>query len=481
VGTVVDGYLLNGKRLPPTGAYHRATPDQKNRGTWEGSDEMVALLLHGAEHYAKVRPGHKLSIANIGRRGGGRILWSVSHRNGRDADILFPVLDDTGAPVEMDKMVHLDSKGQGETAAGQTIHLDVDGMLALVVGLVDQRITEIQHLFVSNPIRKMVLKNAEAQRLPRSLIKRIKAVLRQPRGALPHDDHLHIRIGCSTDDVLDGCRHLSRGAFKKSRANRVTSLLKQVRSKDPDLRVQSIDMLGRLGFMDKKVAKALKTALSSSLELRRAAITALRGQSGKDADRLLVKSLTRGAPVELSVEALKTIEARVEGRWTQSLTVLLQDRRNIPQGNWPGLALRTVREEALWLAGLTGDSNLVQRIIPLVDHPRLGTVAHEALERITLLQVTSTTPTASAWRSSLPRKSKRLRKDIRERIKNFRVLRRNGRPYYRGCYRALDHDWHAVRNLGRRILDQSHPRAIHQPRWSPTDLRWYWRRKLRIR
>lgn len=481
VGTVVDGYLLNGKRLPPSGSYHRATPDQKNRGTWEGSDEMIALLLHGAKQYAQVRPGHKLSIANIGRRGGGRILWSVSHRNGRDADILFPVVDDTGVPVQMDEMVRLDAQGRGQSPSGQSIRLDVDGMLALVLGLVDQNITGVQHLFVSNPIRKMVLKRAKDQGLKRSLIKKIKAVLRQPRGAAPHDDHLHIRIACSTDDVLDGCQHLNRGAFKKTRANRIKKLVHQSRLMDTALRMESIQMLGRLSVLDKSVKKVLKLALGASGEIRTAAIAALRGQSGKDADKLLVKSLSQGAPIELSIQALRTIEARVDGAWTQSLNVLIKDKRSINQGAWPGVATRTVREEALWLAGLTGDINLVPRIIPLVDHPRLGSVAHEALERITLLQISGTRPTASAWRSTLPRSHKRLRKNIRDRIKGFGVLRRNGRPYYRGCYKALGNDWHAVRNLGRRVLDQSHPRALHQPRWSSTDLRWYWRRKLRIR
>ena len=481
MGTVVDGYLLNGKRLPPIGPHHRATPDQKNRGTWEGSDEMIALLIHAAEGYAKVRPGEKLSIANIGRRGGGRILWSVSHRNGRDADIIFPVLDDTGAPFQMDKMVHLDAQGAGTTASGQSIRLDVPGMLGVVVALVDQDIAEIQHLFVSNPIRRMVLRQAKADGLPKKLIKKIKSVLRQPRGALPHDDHLHIRIGCSTDDVLDGCRHLSRGAFKKTREARVRDLLQQGQSKDEQTRSESTRMLGRLGLMDKKIAKGLKKSLRSSVDLRLAAIDALHGQHAKEADALLAQSITRRAPVEVSVQALKTIEARTDGHWTRSLTLLLQDTREVPQGSWPGLAKRTIREEALWLAGVTADQGLVRRIIPLVDHPRLGSLANEALERITLLQLQSKKPSTSAWKSSLPRKSKRLRKDVRQRAKSFGVLRGNGRPYHRGCYRALDHDWHAVRNLGRRVLDQSHPRAIHQPRWSPTDLRWYWRRKLRIR
>ena len=53
------------------------------------------------------------------------------------------------------------------------------------------------HVFVAAPLRARLLAYAEhVGRRRRDVRMRAAEVLQQPHGALPHDDHFHVRIGC---------------------------------------------------------------------------------------------------------------------------------------------------------------------------------------------------------------------------------------------------------------------------------------------
>jgi penicillin-insensitive murein endopeptidase len=62
-----------------------------------------------------------------------------------------------------------------------------------MVGDPDARVT---HVFVASPLRARLLAYAERAGAPSWLRIHAAELMQQPHGALPHDDHFHVRIGC---------------------------------------------------------------------------------------------------------------------------------------------------------------------------------------------------------------------------------------------------------------------------------------------
>jgi penicillin-insensitive murein endopeptidase len=54
----------------------------------------------------------------------------------------------------------------------------------------------VTHLFVATPIRERLLAYAAKIGASPAVRSRVSEVLAQPHGALPHDDHFHVRIAC---------------------------------------------------------------------------------------------------------------------------------------------------------------------------------------------------------------------------------------------------------------------------------------------
>jgi penicillin-insensitive murein endopeptidase len=54
----------------------------------------------------------------------------------------------------------------------------------------------VTHLFIAAPLRARLLAYADRIGAPAALRMRAAEAMQQPHGALPHDDHFHVRIGC---------------------------------------------------------------------------------------------------------------------------------------------------------------------------------------------------------------------------------------------------------------------------------------------
>src|SRR5262249_29992679 len=83
--------------------------------------------------------------------------------------------------------------------------IDVPRQWALVKALITDPLVEVQWLFVYEPLRQRLLAYAASIGEEQSLIDIAAATLRQPVGALPHDDHMHLRIYCPRSDRALGC------------------------------------------------------------------------------------------------------------------------------------------------------------------------------------------------------------------------------------------------------------------------------------
>ena len=90
--------------------------------------------------------------------------------------------------------------------------LDVPRNWALVRALLEDPYAEVQYLFCHERIRQQLLAHARAIGEDEGLVAKAEALLRQPSDSALHDDHLHLRIHCASDDRAYGC--VDRGPFR---------------------------------------------------------------------------------------------------------------------------------------------------------------------------------------------------------------------------------------------------------------------------
>jgi penicillin-insensitive murein endopeptidase len=83
--------------------------------------------------------------------------------------------------------------------------LDVPRTWALVRALLQDPYVEVQYLFCHARIREQLLAQARAIGEDEDLVERAEALLHQPSDSAPHDDHLHLRVHCASDDRALGC------------------------------------------------------------------------------------------------------------------------------------------------------------------------------------------------------------------------------------------------------------------------------------
>ncbi len=336
IGTTRDGFVVDCRPLPLEGPHHRVLAEQAGRGTNCGTDEIVTALLRAAEAVAKRYPGAVLPVGNLSRTGGGDIPWSISHNAGRDADIGFYLVDPDGRQVVPEDLVRLDGAGRAEVTRpdGQAVpvRLDVPRTWWFVRSLLTDPAIEVQWLFVARHIREMLLDHAKRRGEPIALVAKAAEAMAQPRRALPHDDHLHVRIYCAPDDLYEGCRdagsdrswHVARPDRVEARVRELQGLL---RSRSDETRAAAIIVLGRLGR--REFLPVFARALSDrDPGVRLAAATALREAGVAGVEDAVVRALTRGSDPALVPVLLDAVNRTLHGgRRLETLARLLDAKR----------------------------------------------------------------------------------------------------------------------------------------------------------
>lgn len=218
-----EGALVNAVKLPVKGDGYQIPKTWATRGLNWGTEELVTLIVRAARRVEREMPGATLYVADLSPRRGGPSAWHRSHQSGRDADLHFFVVDENGQPAAAPAaMLELGDDGctPATDDAGSPIArscFDVARNWALVRALAEDPVTDVQYLFIYEPLAKMLLDHARAQGEPEALIQKADALLHQPGDSLPHNDHLHVRIYCPAGDRDLGCK--DRGPlrwFKKS-------------------------------------------------------------------------------------------------------------------------------------------------------------------------------------------------------------------------------------------------------------------------
>ena len=360
VGTSSNGWLVRGAELPLEGPHHRIMTVQSARGTRYGAEELVKALQDAAAAVARQYPGSVLQVGNIARQGGGDIPWSVSHNSGRDADVGFFVLDRHGKPVALDDLVKLNDRG-GAMLGSEPVRFDAGRTWAFAKALLKDRHIRLQYVFLSKPLKELVLAHGRKRHEDAKLLALADEILRQPVGAARHDDHLHVRIVCPKADVAEGCvdtLKLPEG-YVPPTAGRTTNIGKArglLRSAAADERRSAVLLLRLLGARETAPAvealvtdavpvvrtEALRTlmafdakssvgAIARQLRLEddeTAAVAAVRALVALDSGPTAVAALI--ATLERAVDRVRREALRALGRLTNHVLVPYEEATALP-------------------------------------------------------------------------------------------------------------------------------------------------------
>jgi penicillin-insensitive murein endopeptidase len=208
VGAPGHGSLLGGVALPLQGPGFIHNPKRPPDARY-GTVELVQAIAVAAAAVDTALPGSRLTINDIALAQGGPIAQHGSHQNGRDADILFYVLGKDGAPAPS-VGVPIEPDGSGVDymvlADGEDdIHLRLDAPRTwrFAAELVRRLGDDLQRIFIVEHVRAMLLAQAARDATEPAIVARFEAVTCQP--STPHDDHMHVRLFCSAEDMGRGC------------------------------------------------------------------------------------------------------------------------------------------------------------------------------------------------------------------------------------------------------------------------------------
>ena len=200
IGSPTEGHLLGGMHLDET-AYVRIVPADAAGDVRWGLEPLVAMVDRAARAVRRQFPDTITSVGHLSREGGGEVERHRSHESGRDADIGFYARSANGRQLFASHFVPF--RANGAAAGWPGAYFDDAKNWALIAAMLNDSEARVTHVFVAAPLRARLLAYAERSGVPVPLRVRAAEVMQQPRGALPHDDHFHVRIACPAH--MGGC------------------------------------------------------------------------------------------------------------------------------------------------------------------------------------------------------------------------------------------------------------------------------------
>ena len=358
MGTVTSGHLIRGKEIPLVGPHHQVMEEHSKRRTNYATSELVDLILGGAALVAQAFPESKLPVANAARPGGGNLPWSISHNSGRDIDLVFYLVDESGASVVPRTMAPLAPPDGTLFTDGRTLRFDPRRTWILVNHFLESKTPEVQYIFMADFLIELMFQYARSQGIANARLKALRPRLRQPRGTLPHDDHMHMRIRCSPEDLLEGCRDIVNGReivpeFDSSYQRRVQRLLLLYKkAQTPQERAPLAEMLGLLKA--RKARGILIESLSSCEEpLCLASLRALKAMEVTPSASTLVAVIGGTENLDTAKEALRLLRGCSSGE-TREVLKLLAVERTLTHERASFEETLNVREQACFVLGQMG-------------------------------------------------------------------------------------------------------------------------------
>jgi penicillin-insensitive murein DD-endopeptidase len=204
IGLPHRGVLTKASELPAEGAgYRTLAANERHFGT----PRFVAAIARAAAKVNHDRPGSVLTVGDLSARNGGHISSHSSHRSGRDADLLLFMTTLEGVPVTTTSFVSVGTDGLAwDEPNKRFLRLDVEREWLLVKALVEDPEARVQWLFVSRPVEAILIEWARARgESGETVVRAMDAMLQPGPPAQSHDDHIHVRIACTPDEIDAGC------------------------------------------------------------------------------------------------------------------------------------------------------------------------------------------------------------------------------------------------------------------------------------
>lgn len=217
-GKANGGGITAPVRLPDEGEGYRVPARWRDRGLRYGTDELVDMIIAVSRRVAAQHDGARVTVADLSPRRGGPSAWHRSHQSGRDVDLVFFVTDVSGRSYDLEDMRRFGPDGatvDDHRVGGPRLLFDVERNWALVRAMVEHTASEVQRVFIFEPLAQLLLDHARAAGEPEAVIARARALMAQPGDSAPHDDHFHVRILCSASDRPYGCRDYGLPPFDK--------------------------------------------------------------------------------------------------------------------------------------------------------------------------------------------------------------------------------------------------------------------------
>ena len=204
VGTSDHGYLRDAVALADRGkGYARI---RAGEGTRYGTATLIGAVERAAREVELAFPGgYPLRVGDLSSPHGGAHARHRSHRAGRDADLLFYARDAGGISTRAAGWMKFDRFGlamQGD----RVYRFDEARNWHLVRTLVMDDQARVKWLFCSNELKARLLRFAARHERSSRAVVRATWILHQPSRGDAHDDHFHLRVGCSATEKSLGCR-----------------------------------------------------------------------------------------------------------------------------------------------------------------------------------------------------------------------------------------------------------------------------------
>lgn len=417
IGNISFGHLVSARAIQYPHPTISMLSVHAGRNLIYTSDPMVELVEAAALFVKEKYPDTITFVGNFSAVGGGDIPYSVSHNNGRDADLAFFMTDDAGTPVEPPNLLPLDDEGKHETDSGDVYHFDVERNWALIHGLIENGKTNLQLILISGPLKKMLLDYAKETKQTKYLQKRADALLLVPRSALPHDDHFHIRIRCSDTDVESGCsgqRTESQGIVLAAAIKKAETALANDDATVRTMAVRRLSILGSAGS-----SKAIESLASDDKSaLVRAAANRSLGEI-KKGYKTLRANLAREENANVRSEILWSLSTSHSKSNARAISKFLDKPQLGTLNGSETIDLRRIAIDTL----VEFESKLpVATLIKLVgsEDDEIAERAHRAL-----CFLTNTDPTVAPKKIKKQKKAKRSKKRRRKRSRKSRRKKRS--------------------------------------------------------
>jgi penicillin-insensitive murein DD-endopeptidase len=203
IGLPSRGVLVGGTELAFRGDGYRFL---RNNDRHFGTPRVVHAIAKAAANVAQRRPGAQLVIGDLSSPRGGRLLPHLSHRSGRDVDLVFYLQTLAGVPIAAPDFLSVESDGLAYAERQDTFYrFDVEREWLLVRALLADPDARVQWMFCSRNAEALLLRHAASIGEPATTIAAAASVLLQPEPGGVHDDHLHVRFACTAQEFADGC------------------------------------------------------------------------------------------------------------------------------------------------------------------------------------------------------------------------------------------------------------------------------------